>query len=323
MADFIHTTNSEIDGPFLLDRSQLEALDQALNDEWVRFEEEYNRTLKEAIEKLFNKERTQSWNKDRSDAELRAAARLELERSFEFRKGRQFSIILKNESIAKVQDFAASFREPDLQDKDPSGFVVSMESAGRKCCVTLRGDRPRLEVSVEPKGDYLVQQTFTILKTWQNSVRPPLWQALWHQWSFVVCLTWFFVVLLSIPIIDRQRESSLKAEYKQQALSLVTNGVSSDKQGKAMELLLANAYNLSPNKPIPAFPNWFYLLLFGGFAYCILLSIKPNVALAIGLGERKVRIWRKYSNIVLITTPSFIFLTFFWPKIEAILKSWF
>lgn len=321
MADFIHKTSSEIDGPFLLDRTQLESLDKTLREEWARFEEEYDKTLSESVEKTFCEERRHSWNEGQSDEALRASIRDKLKQSYEFRKVRQCAITLDNGSIAKVTDFSAAFREPELQDKTPTGFVVGMESAGRKCYVTLT--RRSMEVEVAPKGDYFVQQTLTMLKNWQNSVRPSFWQSLWHKWSFMAWFVWFGLIFGSLQIFDRQYDHALKAEYTQQALSLVTNGIAPDKQGKAMELLLVNAYNLSPSKSISKFPGWFLLLAFGGLVYCILLSIKPDVAVAIGRGEGKVQCWRKYSKFILITAPFFIFITFLWPKIETVLKSWF
>jgi hypothetical protein len=103
----------------------------------------------------------------------------------------------------------------------------------------------------------------------------------------------------------------------------VTNGVSADKDGKALELLLANAYDYRVSKGPSTYPNWFNLLLFGGFAYCVALSIRPSVAIALGNGETKVRYWRAYSKFILITAPAFVFVTFYWPKIETLLSRLF
>jgi hypothetical protein len=327
MAEFTHTTESEIKGPFLIDRSQLEALDRILQDEWGRFDEEHKRAVDEAAEVQFEEERPHSWNKDKDDKQLRALVRQKLERSREFRKRRQCVITLKGGTSATVPDFAAALREPDLRDKEPAGFVAVLESGERACYVTLesRWDTS-LKVEVAPKRDQLVQQTLTVLKNWQNSVRPPLWLRWWHlfcQYHFIHWMIWLMAVLFSLLIIRDQFETTFKQDLRQQALPLLTNGVPADKQGKAIELLLANAFDYHPKKADSKYPNWFFLLLFGGFAYCVALSIKPDVAVAIGHGERKVRFWRGYSKFILITTPTFFFTMFFWPKIESFLKSVF
>lgn len=326
MAEIIHKTNSQIKGPFLIDRSQLEALDHILQEEWARFEDEFQKNLHDAIEREFQKERANSWNKDKNDGQLRASAKENLEKSYEFRKRRQCAITLANGSVVIVPDIATAFREPELQDKEPSGFVAGLESCGgRKCYVTLGRRWTELEIEVAPKGDYFVQQTFTVLKNWQNSVRPPAWQTLWRNWSFMVWTIWLMFVWFSFMTISLQHESGVKSGYKQQASELVaiTNGIPADKQAKAIQLLLADAYNIYPQQTDTRMPNWFFLLLFGGFAYCIALSFKPDVAIAIGRGVEKVRFWRNYSKFILITTPVFIFLTFFWPKIQNIIQSFF
>jgi hypothetical protein len=136
---------------------------------------------------------------------------------------------------------------------------------------------------------------------------------------------WIIIVLFSVQIIDLQQKSEAKSEYKHQASELVagTNGIPADKQSKAIQLLLANAYNIYPQKTDSGMPNWFFLLWFGGFAYCVALSFKPDVAIAIGRGVEKVRFWRNYSKFILITTPVFIFATFFWPKIQTIIQNFF
>ena len=327
MAEFTHSTESEIGGPFLIDRSQLEALDRILQDEWGRFEVEHKRALDEAVEKELKQERSHSWNHDKDDDQLRTFIRKSLELSRAFQKRRQCVITLKGGTSATVPDFAAALREPDLRDKEPTGFVTVLESGDRACYVTLQSRLDSsLKVEVAPKRDQLVQQTLTVLKNWQNSVRPPPWQRGWHlfcQFQIFHWMIWLMVVLLSQVAINGELEASSKQELRQQALTLLTNGVPPDKQGKAIEVLLANAFDYHPKKAALKYPNWFFLLLFGGFAYCIALSIKPNVAIAIGHGANKVQLWRKYSKFILITTPAFIFSTFFWPKIEHILKAIF
>jgi hypothetical protein len=326
MAEIIHGTNSQIKGPFLIDRSQLEALDHILQEEWARFESEFEKTLHDAVEKEFQKERANSWNKEKNDGQLRALAKENLQKSYEFRKRRQCAITLTNGSVVILPDIAAAFREPELQDKELSGFVAGLESCGgRKCSITLGRYGTELEIEVAPKGDYFVQQTFTVLKNWQNSVRPPAWQTFWRNWSFMVWFIWLMVVSFSFQIIDRLHDSGAKSDYKHQASELIaiTNGIPADKQSKAIQLLLADAYNIFPQKTDAGIPNWFFLLLFGGLVYCIALSFKPDVAIAIGRGVEKVRFWRNYSKFILITTPVFIFVAFFWPKIQTIIQSFF
>jgi len=323
MTNFIYPISSEIDGPFLLDRSQLENLDKVLKEEWERFEEDFKQTLDEAVENEFNESRSKEWNGDKSDEALRAEARNRLEVSYNFRKSRHCSIILDNGTIAKVLDFTSAFREPDLLDKDPSGFIVSMESGQHKCYITLSGKYASLKVEVEPQADYFVQQTLITLKNWQDSVRPSIWESLWRKFSPYIWLIWISAVFMSFIIIDSHNENLIKFSCREQARTLFTNGIALDQQGKALQLLLANVYNIAPNNTLYIIPNWFYLFFIGGGLYSIAFSIRPNVSIAIGKGVRKVRFWRIYSKFILYTFPAFIFTTFFWPKLDDFLKHLF
>jgi len=324
MAEFIHSTKAEIDGPFLIDRSQLEALDKILEEEWLRFREERKARLDQAVEQDFKKERSKSYYKEESDEHIRKRIRNEFDNSHAFRERKEFFLFLKNGSSAKVLDFAAAHREPDLHDKEPNGLYAILQSGEHSCEVTITNRRPSLTVEVSPKRDQFVQQTLMVLKNWQNSVRPPKWQSIWVKLvrgSPVHWVVWFFAVAMSFLSIEQNAETIQARQFHQEAMQLVTNNISGENQGKAIRLLLAKTYGFAP-KPIKReFPSWFFVILFGGLAYCFGLSYTPDVSIAIGQGEGKVRFWRRYSKFILITTPMFIFGTFLWPKIEPILKS--
>lgn len=327
MAEFIHSTESEIEGPFLIDRPQLEALNKILDEEWIRFKEERERRINEAVEQKFKAERADFFNKDKSDEQLRAKMRNSLESSYEFRERKECMIFLKNGSAAKVADLVTAFREPELQDKEPNGFYVAFKSGEQTCEVTLTSRWPSLKVKVSPEGNQFVQETLMVLKNWQNSVRPPKW--LW-TWIKIInfgsphWLIWFMAILLSTVLIESRVEHAQTYPYSQEAKSLLSStNLTAEDQGRALKLILAKNYNYAPQTAKLEFPGWFYLLAFGGFFYCCAFSYRPTVSIAIGKGEKEVQFWRIYSKFLLITTPTFIFTTFFWPKIQSLFQSFF
>ena len=137
-------------------------------------------------------------------------------------------------------------------------------------------------------------------------------------------MIWFLACAFSFISIEQQAENTQVHRYSQEASQLLNaTNMSVENQGKAIQLLLAKNYGFAPQPIKREFPGWFFVLVFGGFVYCFAFSYAPKVSIAIGLGEKKVQFWRKYSTFLLITTPTFIFGTFMWPKIEAILKSIF
>ncbi|MGA2801247.1 MAG: hypothetical protein ABSE97_02580 [Verrucomicrobiota bacterium] len=325
MAEFIHSTESHIDGPFLIDRAHLEALDKILKEEWSRFREKRNKMLDQSVEEKFQEERAQSFNKNVTDERLRENIRSYLEKTHDFQERKECFLYLRNGSAVKVPDFVTAFRESDLQDKEPNGLYAVLESGEHSCKVKLTGRNASLEVEVAPNRNQFVQETLMVLKNWQNSVRPPRWQSIWVK---IVSLgvahwfIWFMVCLFSLMLIEQQAENTQVHKYSQEASQLLNaTNLSTENQGKAIQLLLAKTYGYAPQPIKREFPGWFFVLVFGGLAYCLAFSFTPRVSIAIGLGEKKVQFWRKYSTFILITTPTFIFGTFMWPKIESILKS--
>jgi hypothetical protein len=325
MAEFIHSTESQIDGPFLIDRTQLEALDNILQEEWARFKEKRSEKLDQSVEDRFKEERDRSYNKEVTSEKLRESIRGKLEKSYDFRERKECLLYLRNGSVAKVPDFVTAFREPDLQDKEPNGFYAILESCNYSCQIRLTGRRATLEVDVAPKRNQFVQETLMVLKNWQNAVRPPKWQTLWLEivdYTAAHWVVWFLACIFSFTFIELQAETTQVHTYSQEASQILNaTNLSVENQGKAIQLLLAKTYGYAPQPIKREFPGWFFLLVFGGFAYCLALSFTPTVSIAIGLGEKKVQFWRRYSTFILITTPLFIFTTFMWPKIEAFLHS--
>jgi hypothetical protein len=327
MAEFIHSTTSSIDGPFLIDRSHLEALDKILNEEWERFVQKRKQQIEHQIEAEFKEERERYSNKGKTDDAVRNEIRADLEKDYRFQERKETFIYLKNGSVANVPDFTTALREPDLQDKEPNGFHAVLESGENSCKITLTGGDATLKVGVEPNRNQFVQETLMALKNWQNSVRPPKWQTIWMKtvlFGVAHWIIWALACFCSFVYFEQQAENTQVHPYSQIASQLINaTNLSVENQNKAIRLILAKTYGYAPQPIKRDFPGWFYFLIFGGFAYCIAFCFTPKVAIAIGLGEKKVQFWRKYSTFILITTPAFIFSTFLWPRIEPMLKSFF
>lgn len=325
MAEFIHSTELSIDGPFLVERLHLESLDKILNEEAERFRQERKKLIEQMVEMEFKTERERISNRDKKDNEIRSEILAQLEKSIQFQERRETYLHLKSGSVAKVPDFATALREPDLQDKELNGFHSILESGKHRCAITLSNRNATLAVEVEPKRNQFVQESFMTLKNWQNSVRPPKWQTIWMKAaSFGIAhwMIWLIACWICFVFLEQKAENTQIHPYSQVANQLINaTNLSLADQSKAIQLLLAKSYGYAPQPIKRDFPNWFFVLLFGGFAYCIALSYSPKVCVDIGQGQKKIRFWRKYSTFVLITTPTFIFTTFMWPKIEPILKS--
>lgn len=323
MAEFIHATQERIKGPFLIDRSQIEALNRILEEEWLRFTTERKRIVDQAVEDQFKELRPKSYYKNESDDQMRKRIREQVEDSSVNKQRKECFVFFRNGSVAKVPDFAKALCEPDLQDKEPNGLYAVLESGARSCELTLTTQPTTLTVEVAPKRDQFVQQTLMVLKNWQNSVRPPKWQRIWFQLDGLQWFLWLGAVVFSLIFIQHRAESEAVRKLGQEAMQLLATNLSVQQQGKAIQLLLAKTYGYAPAPVKREYPSWFLFIITVGLAYCIALSFVPNVAIGIGNGEKKVRNWRWYSTLILISIPAFVFTTFMWPKLEHFLISMF
>jgi len=315
MAEFIYSTRSEIDGPILLDRSQLENLDDILNKEWERFNKEYERATNDAAEEL--KRRGFEFfelNKNDNDESKKELAK-NIKSAYSLRKEKKIEFIFADKSVAIVEDFKSAFRDCQLQDKDPIECIITLESVYKKCCITL-SKHNTLEIEVSPRGDTFIQETFTKLKYWQDKIKPPLVQSFCHEYSAFLCIAlamlWMF---LALGHSDTSRIAA-KSYHKQQAEQIISSGVTSENHHKATELLLAQAYDVTPKEVQSIFPKWFTFFSWGSLLFCVAIFIKPKkIALAVGIGEKRVSYWRNYYRVILFIVPGYILSAIILPKL--------
>jgi hypothetical protein len=101
-------------------------LNKILEEEWARFRKERKRALDEAVERELKSARTAVVYEKEGDEEKRKRVLHYLENSPDFRERKEYFIYLKNGPVAKVADFTAALREPDLQDKEPNGLLAKV-----------------------------------------------------------------------------------------------------------------------------------------------------------------------------------------------------
>jgi len=106
MAEFIHSREAEIEGPFLIDRTQLEALDTILRDERNRFKERLKQLLAQAVEKRVKSEKPHK--KEETDEQLRKRIRDEIEQLEDMHERQECSVFFTDGSTAKVTDFSTA-----------------------------------------------------------------------------------------------------------------------------------------------------------------------------------------------------------------------
>ena len=358
MAEFIYTTSSFDRAPWLIDSEGLEALDVILDEEEARLlkrnEDRLNAQVerelqddwfvKSKISTLDTIELRKNLGLDSADRqgdeepqkvvaqdrsreavlqEIKQGRREEIRAKLvtasysDYLQSRSLTIRLKKNKKVVVKSFGEALREQSLMEEEPVGFTFALRTGEIRCTIDMRDDGS-LDISVSPEHLQESRELFAALQRWAAPKRPPIWQRFWVlfnpiQWGF-----WITLLLVSGLIVNDSK-SYAKETFRNQAHQLLKDGISQDEQIKAIETILAIQAEYIPPGQQSGTPGWLKLLIFGGFAICLVLTFPPKSLIGIGKGQVAIVRWRKWMRFVFIIVPGFIFLNIVWPWLSSII----
>ncbi len=167
-------------------------------------------------------------------------------------------------------------------------------------------------------------EIFGELKNWADSVEAPLWR----QWLLLGLRPLFrpglalaVVILLSMLLNTSPGPTEYKDALKQQARTLLHDGINQQNQTKALELMLALESDYIPpgtkpqqaRKPIAGYLIAVYVL---GF-----LSFTPTLCIGIWAGKKRLRWWNWWLNFNTVTIPTLLLARYFVPQLFSTLEA--
>lgn len=302
MADIVYPTTFTIDGPWLIDADRLQEFDQLLARELSAL----TLTEKQISEKVgATIERTKAGypalrEADSEIAKIRAREEQSLKKN---EPSRKLTVQLGGGKTLAAESFADAARHPEVVNAVPRGFRLTIDRPlGFRCDLSVE-DR-RLRLSLYGTNAEEARSLFDTLRLWAEKTKAATLERLWVKatgfgvhWGL-----WFIIVSAASEIIIHPSASP----YKEQAHRLLSKGLLPNEQLKALELLLALESNYDPH---PYLPAWFSVVVLVGLLLCILLSVRPNVVLALGKGVSRVNLWRWWVRVVFVSVPLFLFST--------------
>jgi hypothetical protein len=327
MAEIIHSTQLDEDGPWLLGRERLLELDSLLDAEWTKLEK-YRECL---ITEEINDEiaRTGKTRAERFDeAKERQNIQDRLEKDYFYRKGQNLVILLSGHRRVVARSFEEAMRDPALLGEKPEGFSLGLKCCKIECRLEVPYYNTSLRLKVDEDRDPVAKELFASLKSWIDTARPPYWQQLWlrlkgygAQWN--LCLMIFLAASLYFIAIAPDTSATARSARHAQAVELLKNGISQTNQFKALELILSYESGDPPSSRTVMIPSWFWWFLCGAPLFCVALSFTPKVVLGIGKGQESIKKWLNWMKFIAITLPLWIIGTFIWPKALAVLQNLF
>ncbi len=293
--ELVYTTTLRLHGPWLLETKQLLALDEIMGQ--IRSGEPaadgYAPANKKSLTIFLSKERELE-SSSFKEAMTHIASQNEVAKGFEY--------------FAQVGITSALVRLiPPKKNKKSDGE-----------------EEPFFEIKVRPPSRSTSYEIFGELKSWADSVEAPLWR----QWMllelrplFRVAFAFPVMILLLTFLNTSPGPTEYKEALKQQARTLLHDGINQQNQTKALELVLALESDYIPpgtkpqqaRKPIAGYLIAVYVL---GF-----LSFTPTHCMAIWAGKSRLRWWNWWLNFNTVTIPTLLLARYFVPQLFSILEA--
>lgn len=318
MVEIIYDTHLSEPGPWLLPEPALLSLDEIVNAEWAhlqrRRDELVEQQVKEAIES-HQKRYPREELTEKVLSELRA-----LETNLVGKESRKLKILCQGGKSVSVTTFAEALRSHETVGEKAEGFVLHLECADVRADLELKKYSGGVELTVRPVEVREARELFVSLRRWTLEFRPPAWQRIWRSIVGFHWVIWLFVLWISAQAVSSMPDVTRRAAIAR-GHQLLSGGLSNQEVRPALETLLAIA--VAEDAKNTTIPPWFKVMFFGGLLISLLLSFAPRTAIAVGRGEKSVRFWRWWAQLVGLTLPIFLFGTFVWPYIEEIIRSIF
>lgn len=330
------TTTKYDDGPWLIDRSQMNKLGNVVTECWSRLEKRRQSLIadriKETIERIETSVRSDSplqeyldeskseeellaQKKEKKEKEQRAmeqrveAITSEVQNHWEFEEKRSLELLLKSGKIAKFESWEQALNDINMKSETPMGFKLSLSSAG--VAIALTFDSSRNELRVTPEQDRAASSEFLSIERWVESVQRSRAERFVYKWRFLLAPVMVTFAFFFFAALMRG-----EATHRETGRQLLENGLSEQELLPAIEVLLAlESRHEAPGHQLP---SWFWWYL-GACGFAVLACVMPRARFGLGRGEQSVSRWRLWLKAVFLLAPTYVCTTFLVPAIQALL----
>jgi hypothetical protein len=247
---------------------------------------------------------------------------------------KSLTIFLSGDRELKTSSFQEAISHIGSQNEVAKGFeyVAKMQNITASVLLTRKksenknkeDDEQRFEIKVCPQSGTGSYEIFLELKNWADTVAAPLWQ----QWLlfeprplYRVILLFPIIFLLSTLFSTAPSSAEYKEALKQEARTLLRDGINSQNQTRALELVLALESDYVPPGTKPQQirkPIAWYLIAVYIFAF---LSFTPTICVGIWKGKRRLRWWNLWMRFNTVTIPGLVLAHWVYPQLFSTLEA--
>ncbi|NPC70407.1 hypothetical protein HPP05_11675 [Corallococcus exiguus] len=356
MADLQFNTSIILDGPWLIEKAQLDALSKAVDDTFEKFRIHHDNRSKAAIEQDFQErlKRHQDNVKSKRTPEpplqikasdpqpppkktkskqnglhkqLRAQAEEYIRAGYNFSPPtRKIKIDVEGNKKLEGESIGEMLKQPVVESVRALSLDVELGkpySAHPSCTLSI-SPYGSLQIRAGPDGSPIALEAFNTLKDWAVAAQAPRWQ---RWWLNLYGLHWLIFFIIFVVCGTLSRAQPPVSPYIKEAHALLSAGLTPQNRDKAIETTLALMSGYIPpgtpqSAPLMSSSTATAIILVA-LILCIIAYVSPpKFALGIGLGEKTVNLWRKWLSL-LRAIPVFIVSAILIPMLRNLLASWF
>ncbi|HTZ89491.1 MAG TPA: hypothetical protein VMA71_04070 [Alloacidobacterium sp.] len=307
MPSISYPTELRLPGPWLIDEKSLEELDAVIDDCFEKMQSEADHRVSAKIDHSIRKAVASGHSLEEATKAVEEMRDV-VEQQIRWRPdSRTLTIYLSGGRTVIATDFAELSALSNLRDEIARGFLVDVAAGKIKVRVSLNSSYSEgLTVDVSPDEDDLAQALFGKLQNWALDIAPPRWQKIWSDAGPVIAFIGGMIAILMFAVIFAANISrSPSRDFKQEARTLLKQGINTSNQIQALELLLAIESNYDSGQNIPGHAPgaryWASLCLVSflvtGLATC------PKTAFGLWKGRDRVKRGRAWIKILSYSAP--------------------
>jgi len=288
----------------------MKELDAVVDDCFAKMQAEADRRASVTIDEWTRKAIADGKSQEEA-SKMIEEMRAEIERGIRWKPDdRAVTAYLSGGRSVSGKNFGELATLSKLREEMARAFLISARAGETKLQVSLDSSYPQgLTIDVSCDDDDLAQALFGKLQNWALDIAPPKWQRIWLAWGALAALmAGMFAATIFGVIFAASISRTPSGDLKQEARTLLKQGVNSSNQIHALELLLAieSGYDSNQYTPghVPSARYWATLCLITflivGLATC------PKNALGLWKGRDKVKRGRTWIKILSVSTPLLI-----------------
>ncbi len=306
MAQLIIPTDRKIKGPWLIDPTFLESLDQTISIIDSKLEEAFNTSLE-----LEAKEYFEEYKNVINELDLEKS-KTKVGEFYRFKKSEKLVVITdKNGDKIRDESLVQLLKDRKLEHFEPTELHLQITKGPCEFMLEIStkyfGD---LKTRTKVPDDILFEDINYELNKWIEKNRPNMAMQTWSSWFPFAAFPILFLLFILTPFLFKSTSDIYKQNLKQQSHAILKDGLTDQEIKQAIQILLENQSNYVPNDfATTVRTNRTLLFTWGTMLITVLiLLIKPRTVIGLGRNKWKVSFYRKWTYFVLVFIPvSFVF----------------